>query len=158
MNYIKVKLLSLIFFNSCETNLNNNTININEEKILWNSTDEYPSIKLCNDLKETALIRKCFQAFLSNQIFIKLTKKEILINKSIDDTVIISLLINNKGKISINNESIPKNVSDNIPDFQNIIRIIIDSLPNVLPATKTNLGVSVNSKFELPIILKSKQG
>jgi len=29
-------------------------------------------------------------------------------------------------------------------------------LPIVLPATKTNLGVSVNSKFDLPIIIKSK--
>ena len=64
-------LLILIVFvlASCQSNLNNNIIDNNDEKILWKSSDEYPSVKLCNDLEETDLIKQCFQTFLSNQIF-----------------------------------------------------------------------------------------
>ena len=43
-----------------------------------------------------------------------------------------------------------------ISNFESILDNAIDSLPIVLPATKTTLGISVNSKFQLPIILKSK--
>ena len=31
----------------------------------------------------------------------------------------------------------------------------VETLPNILPATKTNLGIAVKSKIKLPIIFKS---
>ena len=89
-------------------------------------------------------------------IFEKLKLNQFLIEKPINDTVYISLLIDNKGKISITDKNIPKSTINVIPNFESIITNIIDSIPDVLPATKTNLGVSVTSKFKLPIIIKSK--
>ena len=156
MNNIKIILLIVFVLASCQSNLNNNIIDNNDEKILWKSSDEYPSVKLCNDLEETDLIKQCFQTFLSNQIFEKLKLNQFLIEKPINDTVYISLLIDNKGKISIIDKNIPKSTINVIPKFESIITHIIDSIPDVLPATKTNLGVSVTSKFKLPIIIKSK--
>jgi len=156
VNNIKIILLIVFVLASCQSNLNNNIIDNNDEKILWKSSDEYPSVKLCNDLEETDLIKQCFQNFLSNQIFEKLKLNQFLIEKPINDTVYISLLIDNKGKISITDKNIPKSTINVIPNFESIITNIIDSIPYVLPATKTNLGVSVTSKFKLPIIIKSK--
>ena len=108
MNNIKIILLIVFVLASCQSNLNNNIIDNNDEKILWKSSDEYPSVKLCNDLEETDLIKQCFQTFLSNQIFEKLKLNQFLIEKPINDTVYISLLIDNKGKISITDKNIPK--------------------------------------------------
>ena len=53
-------------------------------------------------------------------------------------------------------KNIPENIILNIPNFEILLDNSVDLLPIVLPATKTNLGVSVNSKFDLPIIIKSK--
>ncbi len=156
MNNIKIILLIVFVLASCQSNINNNINDNDDEKILWKSSDEYPSVRLCNDLKATDLIKECFQTFLSNQIFDKLKLNQILIDKPINDTVYISLLIDNRGEISITDKNIPKSTINIIPNFESIITNIIDSLPNVLPATKTNLGVSVRSKFKLPIIIKSK--
>ena len=44
---------------------------------------------------------------------------------------------------------------NNIPEFDKLLHEAVDSLPVVLPANKTSLGITVNSKFQLPIILKS---
>tara|TARA_B100001175_G_scaffold8691_1_gene6831 strand:- start:130 stop:600 length:471 start_codon:yes stop_codon:yes gene_type:complete len=156
VNNIKIILLIVFVLASCQSNINNNINDNDDEKILWKSSDEYPSVRLCNDLKATDLIKECFQTFLSNQIFDKLKLNQILIDKPINDTVYISLLIDNRGEISITDKNIPKSTINIIPNFESIITNIIDSLPNVLPATKTNLGVSVRSKFKLPIIIKSK--
>ena len=56
----------------------------------------------------------------------------------------------------VTKKDIPQNIIENIPSFEILLANSIDSLPIVLPAIKTNLGITVNSKFKLPIIVKSK--
>ena len=48
-----------------------------------------------------------------------------------------------------------KNLGSQIPNFNNIIREAVDSLPKAIPAVKTNVGVYVATKFTLPIELKT---
>ena len=151
MNITKIILISLLIISSCQSNLNNNSSINNNEKIKWRSSDEFPSIEVCNDLVDSNLIKDCFKKFLSNEILKNLDFSEIVIDNPVNDTIIVSILINNKGTVSISNKII--NV---IPNLDALLANAIDSLPIVLPAIKTSLGVSVNSKFQLPIILKTK--
>ena len=155
MNITKIILITLIVVSSCETNLNKKQVTNNNEKITWSSYDEYPSVKPCNELIESNLIKECFKNFLSKEILKNLNLSNIIIEQPINDTVNITLLVNNKGAISISNKIIPKNIIDIIPEFDKLLQEAVDSLPVVLPANKTSLGVTVNSKFQLPIILKS---
>ena len=53
--------------------------------------------------------------------------------------------------IDVENE----NLGSQIPNFNNIIREAVDSLPKAIPAVKTNVGVYVATKFTLPIELKT---
>ncbi len=156
MNITKIILISLLIISSCQSNLNNRSSINNNEKISWENNDELPSIESCNDLVEKNLIKECFKKFLSNKILKNLNFSEIIINDPINDTVNVTLLINNKGMISISTKIIPNNIIEVIPKFDILLNNAIDSLPIVLPAVKTSLGVSVNSKFQLPIILKTK--
>ena len=156
MNITKIILISLLIISSCQSNLNNRSSINNNEKISWENNDELPSIESCNDLVEKNLIKECFKKFLSNEILKNLNFSEIIINDPINDTVNVTLLINNKGMISISTKIIPNNIIEVIPKFDILLNDAIDSLPIVLPAVKTSLGVSVNSKFQLPIILKTK--
>ena len=156
MNITKIILISLILSTSCNSGVENKLIETFDDKITWNELDEFPSVKDCSHLNESYLIRKCFESFLSNQILEKLDLSNVIINRPISDTLTISLLINNSGKVTISEQDIPQNIIENIPNFEILLVNSVDSLPIVLPAIKTNLGITVNSKFELPIIVKSK--
>ena len=156
MNIAKIILISLILVTSCKSKLDNKLTDTIDEKITWSELDEFPSVKECNSLNDSNLIRECFESFLSNQILEKLDLSNVIINKPINDTLTISLLINNSGKVTISDKDIPQNIIENIPSFEILLANSIDSLPIVLPAIKTNLGITVNSKFKLPIIVKSK--
>ena len=156
MNITKIILIALLVISSCQSNLNKVEADNNIEKITWSSNDEFPSIELCNELSESRLVNDCFKNFLSSEILKNLNLSKITIEKPLNDTVNIELLIDNKGKISISDKVIPENTIQMISNFEIFLDNAIDSLPIVLPATKTTLGVSVNSKFQLPIILKSK--
>ena len=156
MNITKIILISLILASSCHSRLDNKLVKTNDDKITWNELDEFPSVKECNDLNDSNLIKECFESFLSNQIIEKLDLSQVIIKKPINDTLTISLLINSSGKVMISKKNIPQNIIENIPNFQVLLNSSVDLLPKVFPATKTNLGVSVNSKYELPIIVKSK--
>ena len=156
MNITKIILISLLIFSSCQSNLNKRSTDINSEKITWSNSDEFPSVKSCNELIQTELIKECFKNFLSNEILKNLNLSKVLIDKPVNDTVNITLLVDNKGTISIINKIIPEKIIDAIPNFNFLLTNAIDSLPIVLPGTKTSLGISVNSKIRLPIILKSQ--
>ena len=156
MNITTIILIALLIISSCQSNLNKVEADNNIEKITWTSNDEFPSIELCNELSESRLVNDCFKNFLSSEILKNLNLSKITIEKPLNDTVNIELLIDNKGKISISDKVIPENIIQMISNFEIFLDNAIDSLPIVLPATKTTLGVSVNSKFQLPIILKSK--
>ena len=156
MNITKIILIALLVISSCQSNLNKVEADNNIEKITWTSNDEFPSIELCNELSESRLVNDCFKNFLSSEILKNLNLSKITIEKPLNDTVNIELLIDNKGKITMADKVISKNIIQRISNFEIILDNAIDSLPIVLPATKTTLGVSVNSKFRLAIILKSK--
>ena len=156
MNITKLILISLTLATSCQSRVENKSTDTFDDKITWTEFDEFPSVKDCNSLNESNLIRECFESFLSNQILEKLDLSNVIINKPINDTLTISLLINNSGKVTISKINIPQIIIENIPNFEILLVNSIDSLPMVLPAIKTNLGIKVNSKFELPIIVKSK--
>lgn len=156
MNITKIILISLLIFSSCQSNLNKRSTDINSEKITWSNSDEFPSVQSCNELIQSELIKECFKNFLSDEILKNLNLSKVLIDKPVNDTVNITLLVDNKGNISIIDKIVPEKIIDAIPNFNLLLINSIDSLPIVLPGTKTSLGITVNSKFQLPIILKSQ--
>ena len=79
-----------------------------------------------------------------------------LFEKNLNDTLVISLLIDKNGKISYNSSIINSDIKKYIPSIETILIKAIKNLPNILPATKTNIGVPVSSSFDLPLILKTK--
>jgi len=81
---------------------------------------------------------------------------EVVVEYNLNDTLILSILIDTKGKISLLRSVIPQKVKTQIPLIDTLLIKAIRKLPNILPATKTNIGVQVSSSFELPLILKTK--
>lgn len=137
----------------CKENYNQKKIEIPSSVTKWNANDEPPSIKLCDEINSELERNICFQEKLTRLIYDNIDFSEITVEKKLNDTLILSLLIDQKGKISFLNTSISLKIKSQIPLIDIILRKAVSELPIILPATKTNIGVQVSSSLELPLIL-----
>lgn len=153
MKIIKIFLLIFLIF-GCN-NYTTKSSDIITPSILWSKTDELPSMKLCDEINSDIQRISCFKNKLITLISANLNFNKIRVNKKLNDTLFVSILIKKNGKISLINISDNLKVKMEIPLIDTIIRNAITKLPLILPATKTNIGIQVSSKFELPLIIKS---
>ena len=150
-------LFIIIFFIlSCNMEYSKKKIEIPSSITNWNVNDEPPSIKLCDQIESELNRNICFQDELTKLIYENIDFSEIVVDKNLNDTLILSILINQKGKISFLKSVTPLEIKNQIPFIDSILTKAIKRLPKILPATKTNIGVQVSSSFILPLILKTK--
>lgn len=149
-----IKLLFIIFLIiGCKYNPEKS--NYSPPDVNWTSSDEMPSFKVCNDLVNESERKSCFNTKIINLIYSNLSFEKIIVNNKINDTLIISLLINEKGKISLIGIKNEDKLVNKIPELETLIGNSLEKIPSLYPATKTNMGIPVSSKFSLPLIIKS---
>ena len=149
-----IKLLFIIFLIiGCKYNPEKS--NYSPPDVNWTSSDEMPSFEVCNDLVNESERKSCFNTKIINLIYSNLSFEKIRVNNKINDTLIISLLINEKGKISLIGIKNEDKLVNKIPELKTLIGNSLEKIPSLYPATKTNMGITVSSKFSLPLIIKS---
>jgi hypothetical protein len=149
-----IKLLFIIFLIiGCKYNPEKS--NYSPPDVNWTSSDEMPSFEVCNDLVNESERKSCFNTKIINLIYSNLSFEKIRVNNKINDTLIISLLINEKGKISLIGIKNEYKLVNKIPELKTLIGNSLEKIPSLYPATKTNMGIPVSSKFSLPLIIKS---
>ena len=149
-----IKLLFIIFLIiGCKYNPEKS--NYSPPDVNWTSSDEMPSFEVCNDLVNESERKSCFNTKIINLIYSNLSFEKIRVNNKINDTLIISLLINEKGKISLIGIKNEDKLVNKIPELETLIGNSLKKIPSLYPATKTNMGIPVSSKFSLPLIIKS---
>lgn len=120
----------------------------------WSDVDEYPSFTSCDSLLTISQKKECFISTLSNQISNDLMGNSEIVNRTIQDTVILNFTISKQGEIILEE----LNIDDNIKELKNIIDISfqssIEKLPKILPAIKRGQHVNVN--FTLPIFVSTE--
>ena len=152
----KHQLFYLIFFTitSCSF-FETETISKKQiiEQSKWSISDQYPSFPECEDF-ENEDQKDCFDDTVNYLIQDYINTFELESDRSIDIKFNLTIEISKDGVfklIHVENEKL----GSQIPNFNNIIREAVDSLPKALPAVKTNVGVYVATKFTLPIELKT---
>ena len=110
MQYFKI-LLILLLTSSCqyfETEKISTETFYNEElkAIDWKDVDQYPTFSNCEKLTEKATQKACFENTLSAHLGQAFTKNNFKAIRELNDTIKLSLSIDNKGKLSITNISI----------------------------------------------------
>jgi len=138
----------------CNNNYNQKQIVVPSSITVWNKNDEFPSIISCEQIESESERNICFQQKLTKSIFDNIDFSQIEVNNSLNDTLRISILIDKDGKISLYDSQVNLKVKKQIPLIDSILYNAINNLPQVLPAIKTNIGVEVNSRFEMPLIIK----
>ena len=114
----------------------------------WQSTDQPPVYPGCEDRESTATQWDCFQASISRAVGVYFTDNPFPLNPNAPKEVIIHLTVDQSGKVVFKGV---EPATDNAT--QEAMQKAIDKLPMLIPATKTNLGVTAQVQFRIPIQL-----
>ena len=148
-------ILIILFIVSCKYRFENKKVVVDEKVTEWRGSDEPPSTELCDKFVSEEDRINCFKTELSAIIFEQIDFSEVKVKMPLDDTLKISIMIDKSGKVSYLNSIINTKIKKQIPKIDSMLSIAIANLPKVFPATKTDIGVQVDSKFEVPIIIKT---
>ncbi|WGD35505.1 hypothetical protein [Olleya sp. YS] len=118
----------------------------------WNEVDNYPSFEICDSLQTKLESKECFETTLANHISETLQTETIIVSQDINDTIMLSFLISEKGKLDINSIKMDSITSQEIPNIETLITDSLNTLPQIFPAIKR--GQQVKTEFKLPIILQ----
>lgn len=120
------------------------------QTINWNDVDEYPSFDSCDSV--TAQNKKnCFENTLLSFVNSSLSKQNIVVTDDIDDTIMVTILIDQKGDLSINDIEISRHTKIHIPKIDSLLIHSFDSLPKIYPAIKRSQQVATQFKFPIKI-------
>ena len=151
---IKAFLLVLLFiiqYTSCEL-FESTTVSTKEIKKAssWSKKDQAPSYPECESLKKDEQF-DCFQNIVSEQIMMSISETNMIADTPLDGEAIITLKVDKTGVFSLIDSEISKIILESLPNLESAINEAVLNLPQALPATKTNVGVYVDTQFSLPI-------
>lgn len=148
--------LFLIQLTSCEL-FESTTVSSKEIKkaSTWSKKDQAPSFPECESLEEKDQL-DCFQNIISEQLMASIIDTNFVAPYPLDDNIVLTLKVDKKGAFSLLEAEIPNSVLGALPDLESRINDAVTNLPNALPATKTNLGVYVDTQFSLPIQIRAQ--
>ena len=126
------------------------------EKLIWTSNDEYPTVIECENVVETKDRLNCFYEYLYDYLSNNLKNNQAVKNIEFNDSIMIKIIVDKNGNV-YPSEIRYKNPEYNSEKINSIIYEILDSMPKVIPAVKTDYGVKVISQFDLPLILNIKK-
>jgi hypothetical protein len=119
----------------------------------FNSVDAFPLFPDCKSIPSREKQQICFQVQMSQHIYAALKAYSLHVKDSVNDTVLVKLKVNSKGKTSLSAIQISKKTTQLLPEFDSIIEVSIQKLPALKPAIKRDMPVT--TEFILPIILKN---
>lgn len=121
--------------------------------INFSKVDTSPSFKNCTELIDQEKTN-CFRENIHKKITNSLRFFSFSAKESINETIIVFLLIDEKGEVSLQKIESSDFVKKEIPDLLLSIKSSIDSLPTLQPAIKR--GIPVATQYKLPIQIRSK--
>ena len=129
---------------------------INEElkSLNWNDVDQYPVFENCLEINNVKNKNNCFVETITSSFRENLKTNNLVLNRTLIDTVRMVLKVDKIGKISIENMTI----SDQNNKYKEVItksfENTVSSLPKLYPAIKR--GQEVDVIFNLPIIISTE--
>jgi hypothetical protein len=156
--FFKLFLIPLLVFQltSCDL-FESTTVSSKEIKKAssWTKKDQAPSFPECESLEKEDQL-DCFQTIISEQLLMSIFDANFVATFPLDENIILTLKVDKKGVISLLEAEIPNSVLEALPDLETTLNDAVANLPQALPATKTNVGVYVDTQFTLPIQIRAQ--
>jgi hypothetical protein len=149
--------LLLLFITSCDhlffSKIKKNQVL--DTLVNFSSVDTSPSFKVCDSIIDKQKKSDCFRTTIHQKIGMELHKHEFSLKNPISEIVYVDLLINSKGKISLETFESSENMKIQLPKLAAILKASVNSIPSIYPAIKR--GIPVTTKYRLPIKIELKQ-
>ena len=129
---------------------------INEElkSFNWNEVDQYPVFENCLELNSVSQKNKCFVETITNNFTANLKKNNLVLNRTLVDTVNMVLMVDKKGLISVESINISKKNLKYKEVINSSFNLTISNFPKLYPAIKR--GQQVDVIFTMPIIISTE--
>tara|TARA_A100001011_G_scaffold47889_1_gene45336 strand:- start:223 stop:711 length:489 start_codon:yes stop_codon:yes gene_type:complete len=149
-------VILIISLSSCEL-LSSTKVSSTEIKNAsgWSSKDQPPSFPECEGVEKKEQLN-CLQSIISDQLKLAISDFNIISLESFKQEIIIQIKIDKEGIFSLLDAKIPNTVRDALPELEQILKQAIANLPSALPATKTNVGVFVDSQLTMPVQISAQ--
>ncbi|MCK5402294.1 MAG: hypothetical protein KAJ28_11730, partial [Flavobacteriaceae bacterium] len=118
----------------------------------WNEIDEYPTFESCQTSLTKAESKQCFERTLTTFMMSQFEKKTIVVTQDINDTIIITFQISEKGKLSVKDIISSDLIKVQIPKIDTLLMESLKGLPQIFPAIKRSQ--QVKTEFKLPVVIK----
>ena len=158
---ITLIIISLLLVNSCQFDFQmNRKISVDEfineelKSFNWNEVDQYPVFESCLELNNIPQKNKCFIETITNNFTANLKKNNLVLNRTLVDTVNMVLMVDKNGLISVERINISeKNLKYKEVIYSSFINTV-SNLPKLYPAIKR--GQQVDVIFTMPIIISTE--
>ncbi|RKF04668.1 hypothetical protein C8N26_0053 [Tenacibaculum lutimaris] len=119
----------------------------------FTKVDVSPAFNRCRSLSEEEK-SKCFREEIHERFAKSLQEYSFVIQEGIEEEVLIDLLINAEGKFILKNITASKDVNQQLPELDSILKSTIEKLPQIQPATKR--GIPVVTQYHLPLKIQTE--
>lgn len=119
----------------------------------FSSVDVSPSFKACDSLIEKIERTNCFRSSIHKYISESLSKHKLEVKKSINEKVIVEILISNTGKVIISKIHSSDFVKKMLPNLDSLLNSSIEELPKLRPA-RTKKGIPLTTQYQIPIQIR----
>ncbi len=149
-------VILIISSSSCEL-LSSTKVSSSEIKKAssWSSKDQPPSFPECEGVEKKEQL-KCLQSIISDQLKLAISDFDIIAVEPLNQEIIVQIKIDKEGVFSLLDAKIPNTVRDALPELEQTLKQAIANLPLALPATKTNVGVYVDSQLTMPVHISAQ--
>lgn len=125
----------------------------NDEQIMkeldYTTVDVSPSFKVCDTIIDKERKTACFGSNMRREIFSSLSNHSITVKNSIDETIVVSIVIQSNRQVKLSAIKASDHLFSEIPNLRKMIEKSIEDLPEIYPAIKR--GIPVTTAYTLPI-------
>lgn len=154
-------IFSFFFFLACDLDFQiSKKISVDEfvndemKSFNWSEVDQLPVFENCTQINETSKKNNCFIRTISDSLSLNFIKNDLVLNRTLIDTVFMKFKVDKKGIIEIENIEIGEKI---LPYKEVINQSFIKTaanLPKLYPAIKR--GQEVDVTFDLPILVSTE--
>ena len=154
-------IFSFFFFLACDLDFQiSKKISVDEfvndemKSFNWSEVDQFPVFENCRKINIASKKNNCFIRTISDSLSLNFIKNDLVLNRTLIDTVFIKFKVDKKGIIEIENIEIGEKI---LPYKEVINQSFIKTaanLPKLYPAIKR--GQEVDVTFDLPILVSTE--
>ena len=154
-------IFSFFFFLACDLDFKiskkitvDEFINDEMKSFNWSEVDQFPVFENCTQINETIKKNNCFIRTISDSLSLNFIKNDLVLNRTLTDTVFLKFKVDKKGIIEIENIEIGEYMLSYKEVINRSFVKTAANLPKLYPAIKR--GQEVDVTFHLPILVSTE--